>query len=90
MPLINAVSGTTKGRLFFISIIKNATSKQVWRTGVMVAEADAEKAPFVRTEALPICPDCTWPPRDFPKNIVRTSIAGLIFRQKNVAGSGVK
>ena len=65
-----------------MSIIKNATSKQVWRTGVMIAEADPEKAPFVRTEALPICPDCTWPLRDFPKNIVRTSIAGLIFRQE--------
>ena len=48
----------------------------------MIAEVDPEKAPFVRTEDLPICPDCTWPLRDFPKNIVRTSIAGLIFRQK--------
>ena len=52
----------------------------------MVGEAtgrpDPEKAPFVRTEVLQICPDCTWPPGDFSKIIVRTSISGLFFAKK--------
>ena len=36
---------------------------------------------FVRTEALRICPDCTWPPRNFPK-IVRISDSAYFSPKK--------
>ena len=56
----------------------NRSSFGVWRLVEWEdpgnGRSDPEKARFVRTEALPICPDCTWPPRDFSKIIVRTSI----------------
>ena len=46
----------------------------------MVGEAWSWKRTFGLDRGPPlICPDCTWPPRDFPEFIVQTSISGLFF-----------
>ena len=40
---------------------------------------DPEKALFVQTEVVEICPDGTWPSRKF-STFVQTAVPGLFFR----------